>query len=206
MNATRDIILKTFKSRGQATIAELADSLGVSPVSIRHHLSSLQAEGLIRSEEVRHGVGRPHLVYALTDAGQERFPTKYLALSGRLLDELKTTLPAEAIAAMFGRMAETIAADIAPKIAGKPLDQKMSLLVEVLGEEGFMAHWNVVGETYQLTEYNCPYFRIGHKHPEVCRIDEVLISSVLDLPVEKHTCLLNGDERCTFTITPSVVK
>ena len=206
MNTSRDIILNTLKSKGTVTIAELAEAVGVSPVSIRHHLSSLQADGLIAGNEVRHGVGRPHLAYSLTEAGLERFPSKYVRLSGRLLDELKTTLPADAIEAMFSRIAETIAADIAPKLADKPLEEKKSLLVELLGEEGFMARWNVVGEKYQLTEYNCPYFRVGQKHPEVCRIDETLISQLLAVPVEKGSCLLNGDEHCTFTITPIQVQ
>ncbi|MER3514873.1 MAG: hypothetical protein C4310_11235, partial [Chloroflexota bacterium] len=49
-------------------------------------------------------------------------------------------------------------------------------------------------------EYNCPYFLIGQRHPEVCRFDQSLISTVLDAPVEKDTCLLNGDSCCTFTI------
>ncbi|MBI3359539.1 MAG: ArsR family transcriptional regulator [Chloroflexi bacterium] len=203
MSATREVILKTLKSRGTMTIADLAASLGVSPVSIRHHLSSLQAEGLIAAEEARHGVGRPHLVYSLTEAGLERFPAKYVRLSGRLLDELKATLPTTAIEAIFERMAESMVADYAHRLAGKSLDQKMSLLVEMLGEEGFMAGWNMVGETYQLTEYNCPYFRIGQKHPEVCRIDQTLISHVLELPVEKNSCVLDGDERCIFTIVPT---
>ena len=65
-----------------------------------------------------------------------------------------------------------------------------------------MAAWNKVGDAYHLTEYNCPYFAIGQRHPEVCTIDQTLISRVLDRPVEKSTCLLNGDQRCVFIIHP----
>ena len=205
MNSTRNLILKTLKSRGPTPIAELAMALGVSTVSIRHHLTSLQAEGLIAAGEARHGVGRPHLVYSLTQAGMERFPTRYMRLSGRLLEELKATLPPDQIEAMFTRIAESIVADNAHRLAGKSLDEKMALLVELLGDEGFMAAWNVAGQNWQLTEYNCPYFLIGQKHPEICRMDEALISQVLSLPVEKNTCLLDGDARCTFTITPTPI-
>lgn len=203
MSTTREEILRSLKSHGVATIAELALELGVTQVSIRHHLSGLQAEGLVGAQEARHGVGRPHLVYSLTESGMERFPTRYVRLSGRLLDELKTTLSTEQIEGMFSRIATSIVADNAHRLEGRTLDEKMELLVELLGEEGFMAAWNVVGETYQLTEYNCPYRRIGRKHPEVCQIDQTLISQVLALPVEKNSCLLDGDDNCTFTITPA---
>jgi predicted ArsR family transcriptional regulator len=202
MHTTRDTILHAIKSRGQATIAELADFLGISPVSVRHHLSTLQAEGLVRSTEVRHGVGRPHLTYTLTEAALERFPAKYVRLSERLLDELKTSLPSAAIEAMFARMAEGMVAEYATKLEGKTLEEKMELLVELLGAEGFMAQWNRTGETISLTEYNCPYIHIGQRHPEVCAIDQAVIQHVLSAEVERTTCVLNGADHCVFVITP----
>jgi DeoR family suf operon transcriptional repressor len=203
MSSTKETILNFLKSNGSTTIAELAAELGVTTVSIRHHLSSLLAEGLIRGAEERHGVGRPHLIYSLTDAGQERFPARYVRLSRRLLDELKATLEPDQIEAMFTRMAAGIVADNANRLEGKSLEEKLALLVEMLGEEGFMAAWNVVGERVELTEYHCPYLRIGQRHPEVCRIDHSLISQVLAMPVERNACLLDGDDHCTFTIVPA---
>ena len=202
ISSTREQILRAIKSQNQATVAGLAAALDISPVSVRHHLSGLQADGLVRSAEVRHGVGRPHLVYSLTEAAQERFPTRYLSLSGRLIDELKTSLPPQALEEMFTRMAEGMVADYSQRLAGKSLEEKLNLLMELLGTEGFMARWNKTGETISLTEYSCPYLAIGHKHPEVCAIDQAVIAQVLDANVEKTTCVLNGADRCDFVITP----
>jgi predicted ArsR family transcriptional regulator len=81
MKSTRDRILQT--SPCSANITELAEAVGINPISVRHHLSSLQVEGLLSSEEERHGVGRPRLVYMLTEAGMEKFPTRYLRLTTR---------------------------------------------------------------------------------------------------------------------------
>jgi len=202
MDKTRDRILKHIKSCGQAGISELADTLGLSPVSVRHHVSALQAEGLIQSVEVRRGVGRPHLLFSLTDKAHERFQTRYLQFSERLLDELKATLTPAAIEAMFTRMAEGMVAEYGQQTRGKSLEEKMDVLVAMLGAEGFMAKWNRVGETITLTEYNCPYVRIGLRHPEICTIDQTVIQQVLSAKVERTTCVLNGAERCVFVIKP----
>jgi DeoR family suf operon transcriptional repressor len=199
MSSTREQILRTIKTQNQATVAGLAAALEISTVSVRHHLSSLQAEGLVRSSEVRHGVGRPHLAYALTEAAQERFPARYMRLSGRLIDELKASLPAQALEDMFTRMAEGMVAEYAARLDGKSLDEKMNLLMELLGTEGF---WNKTGETISLTEYSCPYLAIGQRHPEVCAIDQTVIEQVLKASVEKTTCVLDGADRCVFVITP----
>ncbi len=203
MNTTRDQILHAIKSHRQSTIAELAESLRISAISVRHHLSTLQAEGMVQSVEIRRGVGRPHLAYSLTEAAHDRFPAKYMQLSERLLDELKASLPAQAIEAIFARMAEGMVAEYAAKLQGKMLKEKLETLVEMLGAEGFMAKWNITGETISLTEYNCPYLRIGQRHPEVCVIDRTIISQVLAADVEKKTCVLNGGEHCVFVITPN---
>lgn len=204
MNSTRDQLLNLLKSRGQTTIMELAEGLGISPVSVRHHLSALQAQGLIRAAEVRHNAraGRPQLAYSLTDAALERFPAKYMRLSERLLDELKAALPPEAIERMFTRIAEDAVSEYGPRLRGKTLDEKLDVLVEILGAEGFMAEWNKAGEQFSLTEHNCPYLRIGQRHPEVCAIDQTMMQQVLQANVEKTTCILNGAERCVFMITP----
>jgi predicted ArsR family transcriptional regulator len=205
MNTTREQLLRAIRARSQATIAELAEALRISVVSIRHHLSTLQAEGLVESAEVRRGAqaGRPHLVYSLTEAALERFPTKYVRLSERLLDELKASLPPAVIENIFAQMAQGVVAEYSHKLAGKSLEEKLELLVGILGEEGFLAEWNRSGEIISLTEYNCPYVRIGQRHPEICAIDETVIRHVLDAAVEKTTCVLNGAERCVFVITPN---
>jgi predicted ArsR family transcriptional regulator len=203
MNITRDRLIRALATRGRATIVELAKALQVGPTSVRHHLASLQAEGLVQSTEVRHGiVGRPNLVYSLTDRGRDRFTPRYLEFTERLLDELKATLPPETLSAILSRMASGIVAKYGSELQGKNLDERMRLLGKVLGEEGFLAEWSRAGETIFLIGRNCPYTRIGRRHPEVCTIDRTMIQEMLAAHVEKTTCLLQGAERCAFVITP----
>ena len=206
MSATRDEIMNFLRKNGSSGVTELAAATGVTAVSIRHHLSALQADGLITAAESHSGVGRPKLLYSLTPAALERFPTKYLRLTDRLLDEMKVSMPPSVIEHMFAAIAQDMATDHKSKFEGKSGEEKIDLLVSVLGEEGFMAAWNKVGDTYHLTEYNCPYFAIGQRHPEVCTIDQTLISKVLNTTVEKITCLLNGDQRCVFVIHPNNIQ
>src|SRR5512140_2845152 len=110
MKSTRERILQTLLNHPRSTINELADAVGINAISVRHHLTSLQADGLVVYEEERHGVGRPRLVYFLTEQGLERFPTNYLRLTTRLLDELKESLPEPMVSKLFANMANDLAA------------------------------------------------------------------------------------------------
>ena len=89
MKSTRDKILFTLLKKPQSTISDLAEAVNINSISVRHHLSSLQADSLIVAEEVRHGVGRPRLVYSLTEEGLERFPTRYFRLTNRILNRVR---------------------------------------------------------------------------------------------------------------------
>src|SRR5260221_9709194 len=119
MSSTRDEIVTFLRKNGSTSVNELAEATGVTPVSVRHHLSSLQAEGLIAAAESHSGVGRPKLLYSLTQTALERFPTKYLRLTDRLLDELKISIPAPMLDRMFEAVAQDMAAGHAAKFVGK---------------------------------------------------------------------------------------
>jgi len=206
MKSTRERIMQTLLTHPSATISELAEAVDINTISVRHHLTNLQADGLIQASEERHGVGRPRLVYSLTDSGLEKFPTRYLNLTNRLLAQLKTSLPQKEINNIFVRMAKDLAADQLEKIKNLPMEQKLDVLRKRLGDEGFTIEWQKVGEEYHITETACPFYHVGQSHPEVCLMDQTLISTLLSIPTEKIHCVLSGDVHCTYVINANPVK
>lgn len=200
MKSTRERILITLVSQPRSTINELAEAVGINAISVRHHLSTLEAEGLVAAEEERHGVGRPRLIYYLTEKGLERFPTRYLRLTNRLLDQIKETLPATTITTIFTQMASDLADSSVQKARLMNTEGKLDLVKDVLAQEGFIVEWEKVGEQYQIHEITCPYLHIGQSHPEVCSVDQTVISKILSIPVEKINCVLHGDAHCTYII------
>ncbi len=202
MSNTRERILRVLLERQRSTVNELAEAVGINPISVRHHVNKLEAEGLIAWEDERHGIGRPRRVYYLTEAGLEKFPSRYVQLTVRLLKQLKATLPPDVVARLFRQMAEELAAELAAGVDLKQLDlpQRLDLVSRLLEREGFTVEWEDEGERFVLREKTCPYYRIGQEHPEVCLMDETLIATVLDVPAEKVQCILQGDHVCTYAI------
>lgn len=200
MKSTRERIIQTLLSHPKSTINELAESVGINGISVRHHLNSLLAENLVLVEEVRHGVGRPRQVYSLSEKGLERFPTRYLRLTNLLLDQIKESLPGPVVAKLFEQMASDLAAGSAQKVKSMDIEEKLDVIKDMLAGEGFSVEWEKSGDEYHIHEITCPYFHIGQAHPEVCTVDQALISTVLAIPAEKVNCVLNGDTHCTYVI------
>ena len=200
MKSTRERILHTLLKKPGATISELATAVGINPISVRHHLANLQMEGLVSADEERHGVGRPRLIYTLTEHGMEKFPTRYLRLTSRLLDQLKTSLPQPMVSKLFTEMATSLAEEYAEQMQGLSMEERLELIRELLAEEGFTVEWEKLEDQYRIHEITCPYLQIGQNHPEVCTVDQTLISKMLAVPAEKVQCILDGGSHCTYVV------
>lgn len=199
--STRDIILHTIKRRNQATVDELAEAANVSPVTVRHHLNALQADGLLETDSVRRKVGRPYYVYSLSDQGHELFPKRYVRLSTRLLAELKDRFPSEVVVELFETAVQRVVEENEAEFRGLSFEKRLDFLVKLLAEEGFLSRWEKDDQGYRIIEYSCPYVSLGQEHGEVCTFDKNLIIAVLQTDVHQHSCILKGDNCCEFSIS-----
>ncbi len=199
--STRDLILYTLKTTNQAKVDDLAKAVHVSPVTVRHHLNTLQADGLIEMDSVRRKVGRPYYIYSLTEKGHELFPRKYVRLTNRLLEELKDNLPPDTLNNVFDGIAKKIIAEHEGKFEHLSFENRLVYLTTILREEGFIVEWEHDENQYTLIEYGCPYYSVGDQHLEICGLDKDLMISILQTPVEQTKCILHGDDICKFTFS-----
>jgi DeoR family suf operon transcriptional repressor len=201
---TRDTILRALRSQVNCTVKELANIVGISPVSVRHHLINLQAEGLVEVEEVRHGVGRPHHTFSLTEEALELFPSRYFRLSNRLLEEIKESLPDEKLEQLLSGLAVSMAEDSTAHLQNLPLQGRVQGLVEILSEEGFDPEIKTEDGEIFIRVLSCPYLNLAREHPEICMIDQSFIANALSVPVERVTCIVDGDDHCNYKVKPAV--
>jgi len=205
-NNTRNRVLRSLLLNQKRTVNELAESVDINPISVRHHVNKLEAEGLIQSEEERHGVGRPRLVFSLTPKGMEQFPQRYLQLTLRLLEQLKSSLPDKVLGNIFKEVAEGIANDLTHDINLEDLDlrERLELLQEVLTSEGFMVNLQEEEGNLYIVEASCPYHHVGEDFPEICVVDQELIAHFASTTPKRVECILDGDKQCKYLIVEKV--
>lgn len=76
--------------RAPRSVGELAESMRLSEVAVRRHLSMLERDGLVAAETVRRtGPGRPCAQYHLTDRGRRLFPDQSAQFACELLEFLE---------------------------------------------------------------------------------------------------------------------
>lgn len=201
MQKTRRQILDIIKRTGTATLEELAREIGLSPVTIRAHLSVLERDDLVTSEEVRGRVGRPHFVYSLAEGAEKHFPTAYHVIAHRFLDGFGCVAERGQMERVVDHVADRWAAERATRIAGRDLAERVAEAARIRTEEGAMAEWEKQNGGFLLLQYHCPSVKVAETHPEVCRAELGYISRLLSASVERVSCISSGDRCCTFRIT-----
>lgn len=208
MGSTRNSVLKHLLNHQRSTINELAKAVKINPISVRHHVTRLEKEGMVASAEERHGVGRPRRVYFLTEAGMEHFPARTIRFTNRLLDELKETMPTEQFGQLLAGMAKAAADDLAEAgdLSKLSLDERVKIMKTWLTKEGFSVQIQRNEKELVIKETSCPYFYVGQNHGEVCSIDKALIAKALSADPQRTSCLLSGDSHCTYVIPMAAIK
>jgi predicted ArsR family transcriptional regulator len=205
MQPTRQKIVELLRERGQATVKELADAVGLTQMAVRHHLNVLYGENLVTTSSVRRKgqPGRPQLVYALTEAANTLFPEDYYRLTDYLLDELKATLGPADLEELLRRIASRITAKGPPIRSGQPPEERLDQLVQFLGEKGYAAQWEKEASHYVIRILTCPYRQVAREHDEICGLDMQMIKDSLDTDPVQTSCMAHGDQYCTYEIPPT---
>jgi predicted ArsR family transcriptional regulator len=204
MQSTRQEILEILKEETQATVEDLAERLELTPMTIRHHLNVLQAQNLVVASKVRRSkkVGRPRLVYTLTDAADELFPQSYGDLARHLVSEVKETMGEEGAAAILRRVADRVAQE-APRIdESASFEDRLTQVVDFMEGQGFIGRWEKTDEGFVLTNINCPYRLVMREHSELCIMDTEILSKLLGVVPQRLSSMQAGESSCSFLLVP----
>ncbi len=204
MQSTRQEILEILREAKQSTVEDLASKLGLTPMTIRHHLNVLQAQNLVVVAEIKRSpsVGRPRLLYSLTETAEELFPQGYGKLASYLVRELKERMGSKEAQELFRRVAERMAQEAPPRIEGQTFEERLDQIAQFMKEQGFIIRWEKTDDGYLLTNVNCPYRRIAREHGELCIMDATLIHHLLGVEPRRLPRPKRGEAPCNYLLVP----
>jgi predicted ArsR family transcriptional regulator len=197
VESRREIVLAFLKSRGQATLAEVAAHLEVSKQGAMHHLEALVAEGLAVIHSQSHGRGRPENVYSLTPAAAGHFPVGHRELAGDFVEFLSE----QQLKLFFERRAARIEAEYAPRLAGLDFNGRVRELAKLASEHGHMAEVvELPGGGLAIRHCNCPIQDVAGRTALPCQNEQEMYERLLGAPVERSTWLREAAANCTYEV------
>jgi DeoR family transcriptional regulator, suf operon transcriptional repressor len=195
-------VLYALRRRGEATVEQLAESLGITVSAVRQHLAALTDAGLVASTEAPRAPGqrgRPTQLHHLTADADPLFPKAY----GELTNQLLGYLDEGSVQQVFIRRRDDRITSGRARLAGKAsFAARVRELAAILDEDGYLASFEQVGrDRFVVTEHNCAILSVAREHPHACSSEIEFIRAVLpEATVERTTHMVAGAHSCTYEI------
>ena len=170
-------------------------------------LDILQRDRLVGFREVRKRTGRPEYSFYLTEHGHESLPKGYDQLLGMIVQELSALTSEDTIGKggqqilelVFLRLSSGVAQAYKDELDGQSLSRRLAALMGRLGQENFYPEADVANGKLMIRLLNCPFRSVALQNKSVCTFDLELISSLLEVDVEREECIHDGDGGCMYT-------
>lgn len=204
MNDRRQQLLHILKTLGPRPTSSLANRLEMTLAGVRKHLKLLEHDKLVASSGVVGGVGRPDLVWRLTQAGHDRFPDTHDTLTLDLIGSIRTVFGEAGLDKLIAtRGSETTKRYARGLSSAASARQKVERLSDLRSEEGYMAQAEQIDDqTWRLAENHCPVCAAARVCQGLCRSELAIFRQVLgkSFTVERDEYLLDGARRCSYLI------
>jgi len=199
--STRERVAESILANGPSTASDLAHRLGLTPAAVRRHLEHLVDQGHVEAREARvrgqRRRGRPARVFALTDAGRDRFEHSYDDLAAEALRFLHDTGGDEAVMAFARRRLSAFRARYERLLADVPPDRRASVLAQALTDDGFAASVSSTPAGEQICQHHCPVAHVAEEFPQLCEAETEIFAELLDTHVQRLATIALGDGVCT---------
>ncbi|MGF1626739.1 MAG: helix-turn-helix transcriptional regulator [Alphaproteobacteria bacterium] len=202
---TRRAILDRLKQEGPHSAGRLAEALALSPMAIRLHLYALRDQGLITAESEPRPVGRPAMLWRLTDAAAAFFPDGHADLATDLIGTMRAAFGEDGLERIVALRAGKQIASYRAALADAPdLAGRVAALAARRTAEGYMAHAEADGDGWLLVENHCPICAAARACAGLCRSELAVFRAALgpEVSVERTDHILAGARRCAYRVTP----
>ncbi len=200
MQSTRQRILEYLQRQGRGTVKELGQLLGLTSTGIRQHLTVLERDGLVDAREERGRVGRPTLVYSLTDKADSLFPKAYDTLASLLLEEIKSSEGNERLQEILQNVAGRLAEPYSDRVEGRPLAERVEETARILEGQGCLVDSNEKDGEFFIDEFTCPFPKTAEQDRAVCALHVEFVQILSGGEVKLTRSLLRGERACTYRI------
>lgn len=196
-------LLGLIKRSGECTLAQLEAGFDLNRETLRTHLKSLVAMGLVERPGVhRKGPGRPHVLYRLTPAGEALFPRREGELLGELAGFLHEKGRRDLLEEFFERRLARRRRELAPRVAGLRGRERLEAIAGILSEEGFVAEVVAGDGDPRLRLCHCPLREMVARSDLPCRFEKRLIEGLLGVRSRRETFIPEGEHACSYAVGP----
>jgi predicted ArsR family transcriptional regulator len=199
LGETQQAVLLVLKRLGNATQSQVAWEVPFAPATLREHLQSLVASGLVERQGSRHGKpGRPEVVYALTERGHALFPNSGPQMLRELIGHLTERGYTRVLRRFFQNRNAARRDAAQARLTGLSGRARLQEVACILSEAGFMAQVGTSPREPTLRLCHCPIRDVVSITRVPCQFEQQLLAELLDRQLQRVEYIPDGDASCSY--------
>lgn len=175
----------------------MADRLKMSYMGVKNICLDLEKGGYLDTFRRHQGVGRPELLYRLTEKARDLFPQADNTLSLALLEMARKLYGAGAPEKMLFLYFQDRTKDYLDRVRGETMEDRVRWLVRVREREGYMTELDE-GPPLVLVEHHHPMQALITAMPRVAELEREMLQKIFGVPVRRQQSGEGGYYRCEF--------
>lgn len=194
-------VLNELKRTQGLCVADLAARIGMSYMGAKGVCLDLEKRGLLDTWRQPVKVGRPHLLYRLTQRAQDLFPTESNTLTLDTLEASRKlfgpTAPEKLLHVVFQKKAGQYSA----KLKGETPAERAKWLARLRDFDGYMSECETDGAgAVRIVEHHSPLLDVIREFPLVAKLETEMFQRLLGTPVQREETNHSGLYCATFRI------
>lgn len=177
--------INVLKRSAGLTVRELAGELGMSYMGAKQICLDLEKDGFLQTFRRHHGVGRPEILYSLTEKAQALFPQADNGVVLSLLDQARKLFGAGAPEKLLYLHYQKLTESYLVKLGDiSDLAERAGKLARIRDQEGYIA--NLLEEPLRIVERHHPLQGVLDTYPEIVTMEKDMFQKVLRLSVTRE--------------------
>ncbi len=193
-------ILNSLKRSKGLSVNELVRKMKMSYMGIKQHCLTLQRDGYLDTWRRPQKMGRPEMVYRLTQRTHDLFQSDSNQFTLELLKSLEEIYGPNTPEKLLYNVFERKIASLKAKVKGDTVAERAKWLAKVRDSEGHMSQF-ITDEKEggpQILECHSPIANLLERYPIVRRLEQDLVEAVLGTSVRREETRNSGNFECAF--------
>jgi predicted ArsR family transcriptional regulator len=193
-------ILNSLKRSKGMSVNELVRKMKMSYMGIKQHCLTLQRDGYLDTWRRPQKMGRPEMVYRLTQRTHDLFQADSNRFTLELLKSIQEIYGPNTPEKLLYNVFERKTAMLKAKVKGDTIAERAKWLAKVRDAEGHMAQFTTEEKEGgpQILECHSPILNLLDQFPIVRRLEQDLFEAVLGTSVRREETRSSGNYECAF--------
>ena len=193
-------VMNELKRTQGLCVADLAGRLGMSYMGIKGVCMDLEKRGLLDTWRSPQPIGRPLMLYRLTERAHDLFPTTSNAMTIDVLAAAQKLFGITAAEKLLLVAYQKKTEDYAARLKGATPAERAKRLARLRDHDGYMAESTADGDggAVRIVEHHSPILDLLRAFPLVARLESEMFARLLGVAVRREETSAAGLFRATF--------